>query len=468
MALRTASARSWVVLLGVAAIAVVVRLVAFNEPARTVFDEAWYARDGCYYWLMSAEACGMGDAVAPDRDVATWLATYGELTPEHPPLGKWLIGLPMAVLGYIPGAWRLTAVAAGCATVVLVVLLGRRAFGSVAIGGCVGVLLGVDFLHVVQSRLAMLDVFMVLMAAAALYFALRDRDQLPARTVGAGHRRWMLAAGLAGGAATATKLAGVGVPIAVLAATAAWEAAAWRTGARHFPSLVRGLFWVALLLVVVPLATYLVTYVGRLDGAVLEPPWIAGSWLGAWIDRQAYMLEFYASNPITTQPASWLPMLEEGMPYLLDQGPDGVRAIVLFGNPVVWWAGLVGLLVALGQLLTGRSRLGAQVVAIAFAASVPGWLLPMVAGRPVHLYHAVPFAVGVCLAVGFLVSLVPSTRTRTAVTTVIASGAIVAFAIVAPMLMARPLAPDQWQARACIAASAWPQPSAITESCPAR
>jgi hypothetical protein len=104
---RGITRRDLALVAAIVVLAAAVRLVGINYPARTAVDEFWYARDGCFYWKASAEPCGMGNLQAPDRDVRTWLSTYGELTPEHPPLAKLLIGAPMSVLCYCPGAWRL-------------------------------------------------------------------------------------------------------------------------------------------------------------------------------------------------------------------------------------------------------------------------------------------------------------------------------------------------------------------------
>ena len=104
--------RDWGALALIASLAAIVRIIAVNSPSSTLLDEYWYARDGCYYWKSSVEECGMTGLIPPDRDVATWLARYGELTPEHPPLAKWLIGAPTAVLGtprvrgVSPPSWR--------------------------------------------------------------------------------------------------------------------------------------------------------------------------------------------------------------------------------------------------------------------------------------------------------------------------------------------------------------------------
>src|SRR6266540_692172 len=61
--------RDLTVLAAIVVLAAAVRLVGLNYPPRTVVDEFWYGRDGCFYWKDSADACGMANLQAPDRDV---------------------------------------------------------------------------------------------------------------------------------------------------------------------------------------------------------------------------------------------------------------------------------------------------------------------------------------------------------------------------------------------------------------
>ena len=290
----------WFLLSLITTLAAVVRVIGVRYPSTPLVDEYWYARDGCYYWRSSVDACGMADLAPPDRDVTTWLARYGELTPEHPPLGKWLIGLPTAALGYNPGAWRLASILAGALTVGLLYLLVQRAVGSTTAAAGAALLLAIDYPHFVHSRLAMLDVFVALFAVGAFYFCLLDRVQIDARARGLpSHQRWRLAAGAAAGAAAACRLSGALIVVGVIALVVAWETAATRRSGRRLSGFGGEAISIVLLLVAVPLAVYIGSYAGRLDGSLLAIPWADGAWLREWLERQSYMVRFHGDKTTT-------------------------------------------------------------------------------------------------------------------------------------------------------------------------
>src|SRR5699024_10329891 len=103
---------------------------------------------------------------------------------------------------------------------------GARAGATIA-----GLLLAVDFLSVVQSRIAMLDVFVAMFDTAAILFLVLDRDRRPdgsatlvdRLTLG---RPWRLLAGASLGAATAVKWSGAYAALGVVLLVALWEVAA--------------------------------------------------------------------------------------------------------------------------------------------------------------------------------------------------------------------------------------------------
>ena len=120
-----------------------VRLDGLGSPGTYVADEGFYARDACWYVDHSSSVCGV----------------RGENTPEHPPLGKWLIGVPIKLAGMHPTDWRLASALAGIATVILVFFLALRLLMSPLAAMFAAGLLAVEPLSVVQSRIATLDVF---------------------------------------------------------------------------------------------------------------------------------------------------------------------------------------------------------------------------------------------------------------------------------------------------------------------
>ena len=74
------------------------------------------------------------------------------------------LGVPAVVMLVVAGV---AAAVAGALTVVLLVRMTRRMTGSTTLGCLAGLLLTLDGLHFVQSRIAMLDVFLVLWTTAA-------------------------------------------------------------------------------------------------------------------------------------------------------------------------------------------------------------------------------------------------------------------------------------------------------------
>lgn len=447
--------RDWAIASLVALFAGAVRGWALNAPSRPLLDEFWYARDGCFYWKASAEACGMARLVAPDRDVVTWLARYGELTPEHPPLAKWLIGAPMMVLDYGVGAGRLTPLLAGTLTVLLLYFLVRKAFGSrwIAAGASVG--LALDFAHYVHSRIAMLDVFTALFAVAAFLFVMVDEDRARhAKPGGHRHLGWRAAAAAAAGAATATKLSGAAVVVGVVILVLLSHRQENRTRLRT-RFLVFAFARDALFVIAVAAAVYLASYVGRLEGDLLAVPWADGAWLRAWWERQLYILDLHAAKPTGISHPWDLPMTSPPLVYFLEESAAGIREVLLFGNPLMWWGGFAAAGVALFDWITRRRDLAPELVVTAFVAGMAGWLSLTLTGRTVHLYQAIAMTPFLYVALGYVFARAWKARAvrTTALAVVLIS--VAGFVYYLPILNAHLLDRKVWEPRGCSAMTLW-------------
>ena len=448
--------RDWALLCVIVVFAAAARLVFLDSPPGLVLDEFWYARDGCFYWRASAAECGLTNLVAPDRDVSMTLAVYGELTPEHPPLGKWLIGAPMGALDFGVRAWRLASVGAGVLSVALLFVLVKRAVASTAAAAGASALLAVDYPHFIHSRLAMLDIFVALFAVAAFFFCVLDREQIVARAAGGlSHRRWRLAAGVAGGAAAACKISGAAVVLGVLLLVTVWEIEARRRSAQRTRGVGRELSSIVLLLVAVPLTAYVATYAGRLDGSLLTAPWVEGSWLRAWVERQSFILNLHTDKPRSSTPLWALPMTEEPVPYVLERRGDGIRELLLFGNPLLWWGGFAAVVYAALRWWRGDRDGAAALVVVSFVAAYAAWLSITLTQRNILLFHAVPITPFLYLALAYAYVQLAKSRPRRIAAAVAVASAATAFAFYFPILSARPLEPTQWRMRACSAQALW-------------
>ena len=147
----------------------IIRLWHVAQPHQIIFDETYYAKDACWYVNSSPSLCEID----------------GEANQLHPPLGKWLIALGIRIFGYDSLGWRIASVVAGTITIALLYLLARKLLKSTLAASLAAGLLAVDWLHFVQSRVAMLDIFIPMFAVAAFLFLVYDRDYLRGKIIGA-------------------------------------------------------------------------------------------------------------------------------------------------------------------------------------------------------------------------------------------------------------------------------------------
>jgi dolichyl-phosphate-mannose--protein O-mannosyl transferase len=351
-------------------VAGIVRGVRFLTPPSEVGDELVYTSNACWYAHSSKAICG--------------LAREGNF--EHPPLGKLIMSLPMHIWSYGPFSQRILSVVFGTLTVALLYLLARLLLRStlgatIAAGG-----LAIDFMHIVHSRIAMLDVYLLFFVVLAFVFLMLDRDQLFEKGRSEGVRPWRLAAGAAAGAAIATKWTGLLSLFAIAFLSFAWEDHRRRDRKNHLlvtvaeqgPSLLLGFL-------IVPLSVYATTFVGHIRGALMSWPWTEGSWLNTLWERQGHIFRFHAhliwEHQNASAPWSW-PLTKRGAPLAYDFS-DPFRMVIDTGNPVVWTLSMIAVVYVAIRWARRQDPLAPEGVILGgFMWAYPPWLL----------YSLVPFA----------------------------------------------------------------------------
>lgn len=126
--------------------------------------------------------------------VAAWRAGDLIVDGEHPALLKGAVLITTGILGDTSIALRLPSALAGAASCVLVVLIGRRLYGSIA-GWAAGGLMALGAISVGIDRVGKEDALMLALCLGAVLCWLRAGDD----------RRWWLGAALLAGAAAAAK-----------------------------------------------------------------------------------------------------------------------------------------------------------------------------------------------------------------------------------------------------------------------
>ena len=441
--------------------AAAVRLAGLTTPAGFVFDEIFYARNACRF-VIDTSSCGIDHLVSG----------------AHPPLGNWLIGIGIKLFGYDEFGWRIASAVAGTLGVALLYVLVRRLLaGQVGASATVGAtaaaaLLATDFLHLVQSRVAMLDSLVTMFVIAVVLCMVLDggRERGPRgedlgaprwlRGISLG-RPWRLAAGLALGSAVAVKWSGGYVVVGLVVLLVAWEVAASAWGAGDNRSGWRSVLGVAfrreavpslVLLGVVPLIVYLVSYIGRVDGDLVALPWREGSaWRGI-LEHQLAMLRFHiglaGDHPYESAPWSWI-LLKRPVAYSFTASAVAYREVLAIGNPLTWWPGAIALLaVVVRSVRSGMSLAGAEVVLLAAALStyLP-WLVLSGSRSQVFIWYLLPTIPFLYAALGLWAALAWSSRPGRIAIGLAALAVAVSFVFFYPILTAAPLTPDAWRSR---------------------
>jgi len=236
----------WTASLGVALVALFLRLWKLGTPQTFEFDETYYAKDA---WSLLHFGYARGYVDGANEKILDG-STSGQWTDDpsmivHPEVGKWLIALGEKAFGMDPFGWRVAAAVVGSLMVLVMCRLVRRMTGSTALGLVGGLLLSLDGLQFVLSRLALLDIFLAFFILCAVSCLVADRDWYRAKlarlvpdqvTDAAAYgpvrpllfRPWLLASGVCWGLAVGTKWTAV-YPLAAFGVLA-WL---WSAGARR-------------------------------------------------------------------------------------------------------------------------------------------------------------------------------------------------------------------------------------------
>jgi dolichyl-phosphate-mannose--protein O-mannosyl transferase len=367
-------------------VAAVTRLWALPTPNSLVWDEQYYVYDAEVYL-----GGGIGQPIRNPpavkiADEGTWV---------HPPLGKWIIALlGVGPLGLRSIGWRLPSAVFGFAGVALAYLLALRLWRSVWWAGLASLLLALDGLHIVHSRVAMLDIFLTTFITAGMLFLALDRERMdeipPARwprterLFGSPYRLW---AGVSLGAAVATKWSGAFALALAAVLCSMWLFTEHRRGRRSVVSTAGTL---VASFAIVPLGVYLMSY-----GAFFYQH---GPALSDFATLQLRMLRYHQQHtqiqPENSLPWTW-PLLLHPVQYFREATGGSVRTIVALGNPALWWGFVALLPVGLLSLWRRATWREALVFSGYLAMYVPWLLVP----RSQFIFYMLPAVPFMCLGV---------------------------------------------------------------------
>jgi len=339
--------------------ALALRLWRLNLPKGYIFDEVYYAKNA---------ASLITDGVELNEQGAAEFVV-------HPPLGKWLIGIGIKLFGNNEFGWRVIAAIVGSASVLLIYLIVQRLFNSLFLSNIAAALFALDGLHLVMSRVALLDIFLMFFIMLTFYLILRDN-------------LWL--SGVVIGFAAATKWSAVFVIPFLILLTVNIGRANFVTWSKRFYQFV-----------LTPIGIYLLSWSGWFISA---KGWARDSGSNLFSSLWNYHVEIMSFHRGLTEqhtyaanPWSWLVLGRPTSFYYESTkncgAQSGSQEILAIGTPILWWAGIFAIAITVGLFIVNRDRISAYIL-----AGIAGTYLPwfFIQNRTTFYFYAIaifPFIV---------------------------------------------------------------------------
>lgn len=331
-------------------LAAFMRLYRLDYPNKYVFDEVYHAFTAKEYLAGHKEAWEIW-STPPPGVAYEW---------THPPLAKEIMAISMFLVNTEEAwAWRLPGALFGVLSVYIIYLLGRILLKSEVAALVAAFVFSVDGLNFVQSRTGMNDIYYVTFMLLALLFLLK--------------RKYLWSSVFFG-----------------LSLSSKW-AALYLSLLIFFILLKDKQLKKLAFFIFLPPIIYLLSYL---------PFFIQGHSASQFIELQQQIWWYHtglkATHPYTSPWWSW-PLNLYPIWYFVDYQKDNLMAnIFASGNPVLFWSGLIAIMLTIWRIIKQRSW-NLIIIVLGFLTF---WLPWSLSPRIMFLYHFSPSVPFLSLALG--------------------------------------------------------------------
>ena len=355
-----------------------------------IFDEIYHARTACEF--------------LHNRSIYEW---------THPPLGKELIAVGVALFGMTPFGWRVIPALFGAAMLPVMFLLGKRIFRRRDYAFLAAALFALDTMHFAQTRIATVDVFIVFFILLMYLFMLdyieADNDAQPLKKTFLP----LGACGVSFGLGVASKWTGLyaGVGLAVVFFTHLILRGIRETregrGAAFWPRTIKTLAFCIGFFILIPGLIYFLSYIPFYRYEFTRETYAGGTgaldrlkeMVRILVSQQESMFSYHSKLTATHLcQSTWYewPFTAKAVWFYFSSDGSRVSNISTFGSPAVWWVSAVGTLWLLMELIAGRMKQEPQwmktAVAVVLAAVAANYFPWMTVPRCTFQYHFFPTA----------------------------------------------------------------------------
>lgn len=310
----------------------------------------------------------------------------------HPPLGKIIISIPVYFLGLTPFSYRLCGNIAGILMILVIYLIAKQLFKRDRYAIFSALIMALDGMHFVQTRIGTVDSFLLLFCLTSFYFFLKFL-KIPAEEEIKKKRLPLILSGIFWGMGMATKwtaaFIGAGMGIIYLAKM---------IKSKKFD--IKLILWSILAFVIIPLAIYVASYIPIITNPNAKLyyehedkngekicEYIQITDVKSFIKYQQAMYHYHstlkADHPYTSKWYDW-PIMKRPLWFYISRFDDQtIGTIACMGNPAIWWLSIFTAIYTLIYTIITKDREGAiLIVMIAIT-----WFTYAFIGRIMFIYH---------------------------------------------------------------------------------
>lgn len=404
-------------LIGIILFGALLRLWNLNSPKGFVFDEVYYV-DGARDYLKYL--------VEMDKSKAEFIV--------HPPLGKWLIAGGIKVFGDSEFGWRISAALIGIISIYLIYRVARHIFHSEFLALSAALLTSLDGLHLVMSRTALLDIFLMFFILLAFNFLLEKKY-------------WLLGGSL--GLACATKWSALYYAIAFIAVVVLQDILTLQKANENSALNLKVIIQRLAQLIFLPSVLYIGSWFGWfVTKTGWDRSWSSNPFLSLWHYHRE-MLNFHTglteAHSYSANPWSWL-ILGRPTSFFYSSpscgGENCSQEILALGTPLIWWSAIISLGVLVGFVVSRRDKRGALILLGVAAGYLPWFAFQQ---RTVFSFYSIVFEPFIILTLTYVIGLLQQRYKTYIYGFFIAVG--LCFLYFLPIYIAQTMTYDDWHAR---------------------
>ena len=318
----------------------------------------------------------------------------------HPTLGKIIMWIPMALFGISPFTFRLMGNIAGILMILVMYLIGNALFKDKKYGLFLAIIMALDGMHFVQTRVATVDCFLVLFSLLSFLFFIKYLNASDKKSY-----LMLILSGLFWGCTISVKWSGafVGLGLGIIFFIDYFKNKKLFIKKKfNYKPILMGFISFVLVPVIVYILCHIPIFLNTSDCAsyhyidkngkrveeIVKPNSIRGFLLYEYSMYQYHSELGNDSEPDNEHPAtcgwySW-PLMIKPMWYYNFDNDNGTRStIACMGNPAIWWFSLFTFVTTCLYAFKKKHKEGIILIIMVLCTLLPYAVIT----REMYIYH---------------------------------------------------------------------------------